>query len=224
VLCLDVDPAKIKILEDGEPFGRPRVPFINSGFVDRPLKPYCPPMKKSSGFTLIEAVVVVAIIAILTALAAPSFKSLIQSNAMSSNVNSFLSDMRFARSEAVRRGGSVVMCGSKLPESTQSCNASSATNGWVTGWIVFDDLDKDGAHDANEPVLRVQGPIKNLDSIIEPNSPSYKFKFNATGRLPGNMTEIDFGSDYLPDTVQRVVCVSVGGRARIKGDGSTSCS
>jgi type IV fimbrial biogenesis protein FimT len=182
-------------------------------------------MNKSRGFTLIEAVVVIAIVAILTALAAPSFTSLIQSNAISSNVNSFLSDMRFARSEAVRRGGAVVMCRSNAPESTQACNGTtSATNGWTTGWIVFDDLNNDGTHDANEPVLRVQGPIKNVDSVNEVTNITYKFRFNATGRLPGTTRTINFGSNNLPATVQRVVCVSVGGRARVAGDGYASCT
>jgi type IV fimbrial biogenesis protein FimT len=184
-------------------------------------------MNRSDGFTLIEAVVVIAIVAILTALAAPSFKSLIQSNAISSNVNSFLSDMRFARSEAIRRGGSVVMCRSNAPESTQACDGTTgATNGWLTGWIVFVDLNKDGAHDAGETVLRVQGPIANLDSIIETNSPTdpYKFKFNATGRLPGPTTTLKFGSGNFPVTAQRVVCVKIGGRVNVAGDGNASCS
>jgi type IV fimbrial biogenesis protein FimT len=182
-------------------------------------------MNKSHGFTLIETMVVIAIIAILTTLAAPSFKNLIQSNAISSNVNSFLSDMRFARSEAVRLGSSVVVCRSNSPESAQACNGTSgATNGWTTGWIVFVDLNKDGTHDTGEPVLRVQGPITNVDSISEPTSPSYKFRFNATGRLPGGMTTINFGSGNLPATAQRVICVSVGGRARVAGDGYASCT
>jgi type IV fimbrial biogenesis protein FimT len=168
---------------------------------------------------------VIAIVAVLTALAAPSFKSLIQSNAMSSSVNSFLSDMRFARSEAIRRGGSVVMCRSNSPESTQSCDGNTgATNGWQTGWIVFDDLNKDGVHDSTEAVLRVQGPITNIDSIID-TATSYKYKFNAAGRLPGSLSRILFGSSNFSTTTQRVVCVSMGGRARIAGDGSiTTCS
>lgn len=183
-------------------------------------------MKKSDGFTLIEAMVVIAIVAILTTLAAPSFKNLIQSNAVSGNVNSFMADMRFSRSEAIRRGGAVVMCRSNSPETTQSCDGNTgATTGWQTGWIVFDDLNDDGIHDSNEPVLRVQSPITNMDSIIDPSTtPNYKFRFNATGRLPGTNTRINFGGSNFPTTTQRVVCVSMGGRARIAGDGSTSCS
>jgi type IV fimbrial biogenesis protein FimT len=172
-------------------------------------------MNKSDGFTLIEAVVVIAIVAILTALAAPSFKSLIQSNAMSSNVNSFLSDMRFARSEAIRRGAAVVMCRSTSPETSSACNGTSnAANDWQTGWIIVDDLNN---------VLRVQGPITNIDSILVTSD--YKFKFNAAGRIPGGAARINFGGTNFSTTTQRVVCVSVGGRARIAGDGSiTSCS
>lgn len=58
-------------------------------------------MNRSRGFTLIELLVEMAIAAILIALAAPSFKRLIQSNTISSNVNTFMADLRFARSEAI---------------------------------------------------------------------------------------------------------------------------
>jgi type IV fimbrial biogenesis protein FimT len=180
------------------------------------IQPYSADMNKSRGFTLIEAMVVVAIVAILTTLAAPSFKNLIQSSAMSGNVNSFLSDMRYARSEAIRRGGVVVMCRSNAPETTLSCDGD-ATTGWQTGWVIFD---------SQNIVLRRQGPITNIDSILDPaTSPDYKFNFNATGRLPGDAGRVKFGGSQFPTTVQRVVCVGVGGRARIAGDGSiTSCS
>ena len=72
-------------------------------------------MNKSHGFTLLELMVVLAIVAILTMLAAPSFTRLIQSITMSSTVNTFLADMRYARSESIRRGGGVVMCRSDDP-------------------------------------------------------------------------------------------------------------
>ena len=60
-------------------------------------------MKRSSGFTLIELLVVMAIAAILVALAVPSFTTLVRSTNLASAVNTFLSDTRFARSEATRR-------------------------------------------------------------------------------------------------------------------------
>lgn len=183
-------------------------------------------MNKSRGFTLIELMVVIAIVAILASLAAPSFKQLIQSNTISSSVNTFLADMRYARSESIKRGGNVVMCRSNEPETTQACNGSTnASKGWATGWIIYHDNNSNGAPDANE-ILRVQSPIASMDTILDQASvPKYKFSFVATGRLPlANATTLQFGGGNYANTVQRVVCVNVGGRARVAGDGYKSCS
>ncbi len=188
-------------------------------------------MNKSRGFTLVELMIVIAIVAILTTLAAPSFKQLIQSNTMSGAVNTFLGDMRFARSEAIRRGGNVVMCRSDAPEaSSPVCGTGSGPggNGWVSGWIIFHDLDGDGNKDAAEPVLRVQAPVTTLDSIVETgrSSSSTKFRFTATGRFIDltSATNLQFGGNpTFANAVQRLVCVNLGGRARIAGDGNSSC-
>jgi type IV fimbrial biogenesis protein FimT len=97
-------------------------------------------MTKARGFTLLELMVVLAIIAILVTLAAPSFTRLIQSTTVSSNVNNFLADMRCARSESTRRGGQVVMCRSDAPEAANpTCSSGSGRggHGWVSGWIIF---------------------------------------------------------------------------------------
>ena len=186
-------------------------------------------MKKPAGFTLIELMVVIAIVSILMTLAVPSFRQMIQSNTISSNVNNFLADMRFARSEAIRRGGGVIMCRSDAPEAASPvCGSGSGpgTNGWVSGWIIFLDADNDLTRTASsaDPVLRVQAPITAMDSIVEISTPT-KFRFTATGRLTlGGITSMQFGGGNYANTVQRMVCVSVGGRARVAGDGYASCS
>ncbi|MCX7241348.1 MAG: GspH/FimT family pseudopilin [Burkholderiales bacterium] len=178
-------------------------------------------MRKIRGFTLIEAMVVVAIIAILVSLAAPSFSSLIQANTISNSVNTLLSDMRYARSESIRRGGDVVMCRSATPESS---GATCSSGNWNSGWIVFHDLNGDGVKDATDPILRVQAPLSAIDTISATGS-EYRFRFSATGRLPvSEATTLTFGGSNFESHIQRKVCVSVGGRGRIAGDGSSSCS
>ena len=186
-------------------------------------------MPKSHGFTLVELMVVLAIVAILASLATPSFASLIQSTLMSSNVNTFLADMRFARSESIRRGGGVVMCRSDAPEAANPVCGSDAgpgARGWVSGWIIFHDLDNDGVKDPAEPLLRLQSPIASINAISDSNTLSSKFRFTATGRLRNlnTATTLHFGAQPMfAADVQRTVCVNPGGRARIAGDGSADC-
>jgi type IV fimbrial biogenesis protein FimT len=185
-------------------------------------------MRRTAGFTLIELMVVIAIAAILAALAAPSFTGLINASKISSGVNTFLADMRLARSESIRLGGDVIMCRSNAPEAANPvCNTGSGPggNGWVSGWIVFHDLDNNLNRNGTEPVLRVQPALSSIDSITEPGTPSAKFPFTATGRLRSatSATTLQFGGAYFANSMQRVVCVGLGGRARIAGDGNASC-
>jgi type IV fimbrial biogenesis protein FimT len=190
-------------------------------------------MYKSRGFTLLELMLVIAIVAILIAFAVPSFQWMIQKVTISSNVNTFLSDMRYARSEGIRRGGGVVLCRSDAPEAAAPACGSGfgpGGNGWVSGWIIFQDLSNDGNKSTNDPLLRVQAPIIAINSILgtlPDSSSSTTFSFTATGRLRNliGTTTMPFGGDStFAKTMQRVVCVSLSGRARIAGDGNiASC-
>ncbi|WP_165767164.1 GspH/FimT family pseudopilin [Parendozoicomonas haliclonae] len=73
-------------------------------------------IKTSSGFTLVEVMVVVAILSILTTVVAPSFSDFINRNSLASESNRLSSLLRFARSEAIQRQTPVIVClGEKIP-------------------------------------------------------------------------------------------------------------
>jgi len=99
------------------------------------------------GLTLVELMITVAVLAILTALATPSFSSLIQSSRLTTTANELLTTLQLARSEAVRRNVRVVVCASS---NGSSCSGSST---WSAGWIAFKDSDSDAAVDTGETVL-----------------------------------------------------------------------
>ena len=66
-----------------------------------------PALHTASGFTAIELMVVVAIVAILTALAAPSFATMVESWRVRLATEHLQSTLYYARSEAIKRGGRV---------------------------------------------------------------------------------------------------------------------
>jgi prepilin-type N-terminal cleavage/methylation domain-containing protein len=60
-------------------------------------------MRRRSGFTLIEVLVTVAVVVVLVALAGPSFQNLIAMQRLRSITAQLVTDLRFARNEAVLR-------------------------------------------------------------------------------------------------------------------------
>lgn len=182
-------------------------------------------MKKSLGFTLVELLVTMSILATLVTLAAPSVAGLVQSGNVASAVNTFLGDIRFTRSEAIRRGAPVIVCRSNAPEAaTPQCATDPADTGpgWTTGWIVFEDRNSDATFSSGtDRLLRIQAPLGGVDKII---SASNSFEFTPLGRQKWNGTNIKFGGAAIAAPRQRVVCIAVTGRARVAGDGNSSCS
>ena len=172
-----------------------------------------PALESAAGFTLIEVMVVVAIIAILATLAVPSFARLISSTAVSGNVNNFMSDARYARSEAIKRGRTVTMCRSDAPEAaTPACSTVTGTD-WSNGWLIFVDTDSDGTLDTGEQLLRIQPQVTNIDSIKAPSGTSFDtFTYGPLGRSNNNGTMLvkgkgDFSGvnrNLIIDTVGRV--------------------
>ena len=172
---------------------------------------------RTRGFTLIELLVVLAIVAVLTTLAAPAFQRQIQTARISSAVNIFLADMRFARSEAMRRSTPVTLCRSNAPEAQPpTCAVGPQGSGWVSGWIVYHAGNGDGVIDADE-IIRVQSRIDTIDAIKEAGPASTKIELTATGRLKHGLlvTSLVFGDSAFSPDAKRRVCISVGGRARI---------
>ncbi|NQD91971.1 prepilin-type N-terminal cleavage/methylation domain-containing protein, partial [Pseudomonas sp. CrR25] len=86
-------------------------------------------MHLRNGFTLIELMVVIVIVAILASIGVPSFRTLIQNNNLTSQTNGLLGLLQLARSEAVTQRQQVTVC----PSSDQAtCNGAD----WNDGGLV----------------------------------------------------------------------------------------
>ncbi|WP_075791848.1 GspH/FimT family pseudopilin [Massilia putida] len=78
--------------------------------------------RRGRGFTMVELLAVVAITAILSAMAAPSFKSLVAGQRARSTATELYAALSLARSEAIKRDAQVTL--------------QSLTGGWQAGWTI----------------------------------------------------------------------------------------
>ena len=88
-----------------------------------------------------ELLIAIAVLAILTTLAVPSFTQFIANNRLAAEANEMVAAFQFARSEALKRGLNVRACASD--------DGASCSGTWTDGWIVIADPGDD------EELLRV---------------------------------------------------------------------
>ncbi len=96
------------------------------------------------GFTLVEALTVVAVLSVLATIALPSFDFLLGRSASLAAETEFVAALNYARSEALRRGLPVAL----------TATAPVVANGFGGGWTVWVDSNGNGAYDHDEPVIR----------------------------------------------------------------------
>ncbi len=135
--------------------------------------------RTEAGFTLVELMITVAVVAILAAIAFPSFQATIRSNRIATRTNEFMASVALARAEAVKNNIGAGMCASA---NGATCDTVNTGLEWNDGWIVFDDVNGNKQFDAGDRVVRVTPASKGLllESMINLN-PVDTLMFNARG-------------------------------------------
>lgn len=162
------------------------------------------------GFTTLELIVVVAILAVLAALAGPSMVPIIERWRVRQAVEEMTATIAYARSEAIRRGGNVSV--SRSTPGADECPLSASAADWRCGWTVSDGAD----------VLRVTSPLYGV-SVTNADATGASFVLTRWGDLTagGTLTFV-VASTRAGSTVKSAVCMGGGGRVRSKA-GSTTC-
>jgi type IV fimbrial biogenesis protein FimT len=191
-----------------------------------------PPLMRrhfSKGFTAIELMVTVAVLAVLAGIAAPSFNPIIERWRVRQASEELQSTFYFARSEAIKRGGNVTILRSG---DGGGCTAvGTDTSLWSCGWIVFADLNSNGAQDNNEDTLQT-APAPNKVSVQFTNTSDAKLtdpiKVDRWGRFSSTNAAIDFAFRLTPKNGSTAnassICVSSSGRIKRLDSATGSCS
>ncbi len=140
--------------------------------MDKPLEQ----RRRAAGFTLLEALVVMALVGVLLALAAPAISGLRQRHQLQAQAEGFFDSLVLARSEALRRQQRVTVC---ARATAADCDALGQ---WQQGWLVFVDGNDNGRRDPDEALLEVHAAVPQAMRLSVSSTLAAYFSYSAEGR------------------------------------------
>jgi type IV fimbrial biogenesis protein FimT len=165
------------------------------------------------GFTLIELLLVLAVASVLLSVAAPAMSAMIDSVRLRSVSQAMFAALQLARSEAIKRGGRVVLCKSA---SGADC---SHTGGWEQGWIVFHDANNNARVDAGEALLQREPAVSGALRLSGNSSVASYVSYTSLGHPSTTGGGLQMGTltvcqPAATKTQARQIVISASGRAR----------
>lgn len=159
-----------------------------------------------SGFTLIELMITLSVMAILLAIAVPSFQDVALSSKLTVLANDFVASAQLARSEAIKRNRPATLCASS--------DGASCTGAWSDGWVVLRD---DGA-------VITTGKKLPTGFVMSGNVTSISFSATGVGANPVTATLTICRKTPSVGSRERVVSISTTGRPSVAKTTTGLCS
>lgn len=160
---------------------------------------------QQNGFTLIEALITLAIVAVTVTLVLPGFSSTVDRTRTSAALHQLSADMAMARHHAVFKHAQVVVC----PRGGQDRCASDGD--WTRGWLVFIDPDGNRQPDDADDILRQSDAPGAGDPSLRLVSSRPFLRYQTDGRSAGTNLTVHVCND---GTLAGMIVVNNSGRVR----------
>lgn len=178
------------------------------GMINATIKSRKPMLRQhfEHGFSLIEIMVALAIMAIILSIAVPSYNEMKLSMGLRANANNLIVSIQLARSEAIKSNATVRLCASN--------NGTSCAGTWSDGWVVLN---------AANAVIQRQQAITTGYTLTEANGlTTLNFRPTGIGATQASLTLCRKTPSV--GTQERVIAVSVTGKPSVKKTTTGTCS
>lgn len=164
---------------------------------------------RQRGFSLIELMVTIAVLAILVAIGLPSFQSSMRSNRVATGTNELTASINLARTEAIRSPNGAGICAS---DDGDNCSGE-----WSDGWIVWISGDGDNSPDGeHDRVLRYVEAQGTLDIEANTSALGNTIRFDNRGRsLEARTLNIRYPACPEGAELQRRLGISLTGQVKV---------
>lgn len=173
--------------------------------------PSCPFALRSRhqrGFTLVELLVTIVIIAILATLGVPSFTQFLRNWQRDSATKAFMTHVQLARTESIKTSRKVVMC-----VSTNGTSCANSTD-WKGGWLVFVDTNGDESLSNGETLVAVRSASTGVSSMTGTNNTS-KLVFLPNGLMSSGTTTVTVTPNGSTSLKLNKIALNTVGRASL---------
>lgn len=175
------------------------------------------PRTRNGGFTLIELMIVLVVLATTLSVGTPLLQAMLQKNELRAQSSRFLDAINLARSEAVMRNTPVSIC----PSPMAATGKPECAGNYADGWIVFANADRDKVVDPDtDQVLQV---FESLPAGFRlTNRSGTRDAFELINYLPDGSSRSNrtllFCSPRGAALSNLSIVINIVGRARLVGD------
>lgn len=164
------------------------------------------------GFSLIELMVTVGVVAILAAIATPNLRAVIANNRLRAQTEELIASLQMARSEAVRRNARIDVC-----RTTNGTTCAGAVGAW-NNWLVLDTQPRAGGETSGVIASATTNPAVAISGSAS------RVSFSPTGMVAAASTLTVCMPTAIIDENQRVLDLLVGGSVNMrKVNGGGAC-